>query len=270
MRSLLTFSPAKTALACTLLVVFLFSCSKDNDEKNTNFRLSSYTLIEIDEAPPYGIDYDTTIYNLTYDAEGKLITIEDDYGFTTKFIYDNSGALEKIEEYSSVHLRYYYLLTWLGNQVTLQEWWSDSGTFVPWYEKEVYYFTGTDQIDKIETYQLDDNEQWILQHYKVYTWQNNNNIIIEAYTEDSVLTGSVNQTFDSNPNPFQNLQSCWYFMDYFLFISKNNITSISSDEMTLNFILTYNDADYPTTTYTDLTSIDEVGSLEWKFEYESY
>ncbi len=258
-------------LALTLsMVIFLFSCAKDNDEKNTDFRLSSYTIIEIDEDPYLGTDYDTTIYNLTYDAEGKLITIDDDYGYTTKFIYNNSGTLEKIEEYSSVHLRYYYLLTWLGNQVTIQEWLSVSGTFVPWFEKKVYYFTGTDQIDKIEMYQLDDNEQWILKYYKVYTWQNNNNTIINSYIEDPVMAYSVNQTFDSKPNPFYNLQPYWFIMDDFLFISKNNITSISNDEQILNFIFTYNDNNYPATIYTEFTSDGNLGSFEWKFEYESY
>lgn len=266
MRTQTSFSLRKLAVVFSLFI-FLLSCSKDNDEKNTDFRLSSYTIIEIEEDPYLGTDYDTTIYSLTYDAEGKLITIEDDYGFRTDFIYNNSGALEKIEEYSSNQLDYYYLLTWSGNQVTLQEW-SDNGTFVTW--KEIYYFTGTDQIDKIEYYHLDDNEQWTLDYYEVYTWQNNNNTIVEVNDEGSGLAYTGYQTFDSNPNPFYNLQPYWFIRDYFLTISKNNITTISFDDQILNFVLTYNDDGYPVSTYTEFSSDGYMSSLEWKFEYESY
>jgi hypothetical protein len=267
MRSLLSISHAKTALACTLLAIFSFSCSKDNQNNKSDCLLTSLRCVFVEE-DQNGIDHDTIWYKFVYNADGEIIQYKIDDDVRYELLYDEDGKIWKIEDYYYDELQGYELITRDVNVETHQYWWNNDGSFEPRDLKSVYGYSNNNQIDVINTYRLLD-EEWNLSGYRTFIYENNNMIRMDAYEGDASISWYTTQTYDDKRNPLRNIQAYWFIgpSPYFYFSSNNPVNVTNGENDTVIYNWTYNSNDYPAQMTFDSHVSGDNDHAEFLFEY---
>lgn len=161
----------------SLLAMSLFaSCDKDENSDTSDTKCLISNLNDTWEvACNEDTDSSSRQISFTYDADDRLSKWEWDDGDYILFEYNSNGKLVQIEELWDGQVDYLHF-TWEGHTVTRQRYVGDE----PGPSKVIIEFNSNDEIVRVDGYYKYDQE-WVLEWYDMYTWQNGNVVKVEAY-----------------------------------------------------------------------------------------
>ncbi len=174
----------KTLLTAFAAIFLFCSCKKDNGPSNTNGAFLPKTYTE--EVRSDVIGNSITTYNLTYDADGRLLSlISTDQPPVLKFIYqystNNSFTLD-LYNYDNLNI---HEIFWLNNASMVDSTFQFNDTNDSTTEK--YIYNSNNQLTEEKTYDYFTSGA-ILSNVTDYTYDDNGNVISQTDNQGKTTT----------------------------------------------------------------------------------
>lgn len=181
-----------TLTLAALVSLFVMSCKKESTTTNNNNtgKLKTYTE---DYTSPF--QHFTDSSNITYDASGRMATIENPGG---KFVYSYGNGTVTTDIYDSTALSIHEV-GFLNAQQLLDSTVQVSGTDT---STEKYFYNAANQLTQLRSY---DNGSSGLQLSDIdsYTYDSNGNLVTETnQSGNGMLNSNTTRTYTNTPAQF--------------------------------------------------------------------